>query len=142
MRRHAALRGLSSDHHHALVLAREARIAAEDPERAAAVWSSLAQTFALKLEPHFRTEERFLLPALEAAGEVAVVLQTRREHEFLRALVRGVECADPVTGMLLFADALERHVRFEEREVFEVAQRVLAANSLEALSDASQQARR
>jgi hypothetical protein len=33
-------------------------------------------------------------------------------------------------------------VRFEEREVFEAAQRVLAASALEALSDASQQARR
>ncbi|EXI84561.1 MAG: hypothetical protein AW11_03799 [Candidatus Accumulibacter regalis] len=72
------------------------------------------------LEPHFRSEESGLLPAM-LAGEEALVARTLREHAELRALVGRLPDADATT-LLSFADLLSAHVRFEERELFAAAQ--------------------
>jgi len=60
---------------------------------------------------------QWLLPALDAAGETAVTAQTRAEHAELRRLVAA--------DVRAFAMLLERHIRFEERTLFESAQRKL-----------------
>ena len=79
MKRDPRLHGLSSEHHHGLVLAR--RVAQARLEAA-----SVRQRFDAELEPHFQLEEEALLPALEAAGAVALAARTRREHAELRQL--------------------------------------------------------
>jgi hemerythrin-like domain-containing protein len=104
MKRDPRLRGLSSEHHQALVLARE--LGSGD-----ALLAELQARFARELEPHFRIEEEVLLPALRAIGEHELVARTEREHAALRQLVdRG--------GLAAFAETLIEHVRFEERELF------------------------
>ena len=118
MKRHPDLRPLSDDHHGALVLARRTRRAAEradDASALAAQWQDVCRKFAAELEPHFEIEERWLLPRLEAAGETALVERNCAEHARLRELVRQGASA---TVLAEFAALLERHVRFEEREVF------------------------
>jgi hypothetical protein len=68
MRRHPALRSLSSDHHARLVIARKARTAARESCRAQAVaWEEIKQRFVSELEGHFRREERGLLPVVSRA---------------------------------------------------------------------------
>ena len=56
-----------------------------------------------------------MLPRLEEAGETRLVERTRADHARLRELVRD---AASVPVLAEFAALLERHVRFEEREVF------------------------
>jgi hemerythrin-like domain-containing protein len=130
MRRSAALRGLSSDHHAGLVLARRARNAAGAGAQAqAAAWRDVTERFRTELEPHFEVEERELLPALRSAGETALVVRTSAEHRALRAFVHA---GDPA-NLLPFAEALEAHIRFEETQLFEVAQQVLAPEVLAGL---------
>jgi hemerythrin-like domain-containing protein len=86
-----------------------------------------AEVFAAELEPHFMIEESSLLPAMAQAGEEALVARTLREHAELRALLGRVLDPDAdATTLLSFADLLSAHVRFEERELFEVAQQRLA----------------
>lgn len=117
MKRDPRLHALSSEHHHALVLARRLAELAHAGKTDAAAARDLAERFARELEPHFRVEEELLLPALEQAGEDALVLRTREDHAALRAHAERAGRGDP-TGLGDFAERLTEHVRFEERALF------------------------
>jgi len=132
VKRIAALRDLSDDHHTALALARRCkRVAAPD---ATALWEQVRETFALHLDPHFRIEDVHLLPALLDIGEPALAARIRDDHAALRA---AAERAAPDPAELArFGALLEAHVRFEEREVFEATQHRLPAAALEAIAEA------
>ena len=130
MRRHQQLQDLSREHHGALQLALRARRAAQsgDAAQIAASAAACIEAFAVELDPHFVIEENELLPALAQQGEHDLVQRTLAEHEQLRALV--VHLAQPdATRLRSFAELLHAHVRFEERELFEVAQRHLAGQA-------------
>lgn len=122
MKRSPQLRSLSSEHHGALVLALKARKAAASGD-VSAFWPALRERFAAELEPHFQAEEQTLLPALEGVGESALVARTLAEHREMRECLAGPADAANLTR---FAELLERHVRFEERELFEVAEQRLS----------------
>lgn len=131
MKRSPALLQLSREHHTALVLAKRAQ--GMNPENTEAVLRFMAQTvetFTRELEPHFQNEETRLLPALERVGEVDLVKRTLTEHEELRRLVSQLRAAD-TASLSRFGATLEAHVRFEERELFEVAEAVLSPKDLE-----------
>jgi hemerythrin-like domain-containing protein len=130
MKRAAGLVALSREHHAALVLAKRAQRGAAAEARAAAVFAAeLAVIFARELEPHFRVEEEALLPALERAGQAAAVRRTLAEHAELRGL--AAQCAAGETaGLARFGAALEAHVRFEEHELFPLAEAVLTPGEL------------
>jgi hemerythrin-like domain-containing protein len=123
MKRDARLQGLSSEHHQGLVLARRAANGELD---AAAV----RRRFDAELAPHFQVEEEALLPALEEVGEAALAARTRREHAELRGHLAAGERGE--TGRLAeFGALLERHIRFEERELFPAAEARLADDQLD-----------
>ena len=126
MKRHQTLQDLSREHHTAHTLALAARRAATsgDPRQVLASATACAEVFATHLEPHFVVEETTLLPAMAEAGEGALVERTLREHAALRELVQRLSGAD-ASDLLGFADLLSAHVRFEERELFEMAQATL-----------------
>lgn len=127
MQRIEALRRLSSEHHSGLVIARRAREQGGTPADREAAWADLKQRFADELEPHFKREERGLLPALQAAGEGVLVERTLAEHLRMRAMI---DTGGP-EQLAAFAEALTDHIRFEEQLLFETAQRVLGAEALE-----------
>lgn len=117
MKRHAALVGLSQDHHHGLVLAR--RCISEET-----TWEQVRATFTEELDPHFDIEERLLLPAL---GSDPLVDRTLSDHEELRQRLQD-------RGSLPeFGQLLQEHIRFEERELFERAQNVMSGFQLDNL---------
>jgi hemerythrin-like domain-containing protein len=126
VKRHPKLQPLSDDHHRALVLARRTRRAAKasDSDSLARTWRDAQATFAAELEPHFRAEETWLFPLLDEGGLRTLFDRARADHKRLRELIRSA--ADPVTARE-FADLLEAHVRFEERELFPRVEIALAA---------------
>lgn len=126
MKRHAALQQLSREHHQALKMARQARFACDAgmPEAITQASAEICERFQNELDPHFKSEETDLLPALSAAGATELVQRTLAEHAELRDLNRRL--ADPDAETLArFAALLNDHVRFEERELFETAQQLL-----------------
>lgn len=127
MHRDRRLRGLSSDHHHALVFARTIRRALGSGDSPDGVGERLRAQFARELEPHFRIEEQVLLPALAARQEHALVERTLADHARLRELA----ASDDASSLIDFATHLERHVRFEEREMFPACERELEPATLE-----------
>lgn len=128
MKRDPRLRDLSSEHHRALVLARELRSGGARP-------TALEAEFADAIEPHFRVEEEWLLPALEAAGEGELVRRTVEDHAHLRGRL-ALAAAGDEAAIRELADGLAAHVRFEERELFPRAEQVLDADALERVARA------
>jgi hemerythrin-like domain-containing protein len=126
MKRHDALVRLSREHHSALKIARQARLSCEAGQDAglARTAATIRDNFAAEMEPHFQVEEADLLPALARAGAGKLVERTLAEHAELRELIRRLAEPDLET-MARFAGLLVDHVRFEERELFETAQRLL-----------------
>lgn len=89
---------------------------------------------------HHAKEERVLFPALEAAGlpraggPIGVMLE---EHEVGRALVRGMRdtAADVRAARArAYVDLLRAHIHKENDVLFEIADAVLDADTVEALA--------
>lgn len=125
MKRSPALQQLSREHHTALSLALRIAKAADDAARAA-LMARVPGLFAAELEPHFLEEETRLLPQLAAAGETDLVERTLAEHADMRALVARI-AAGETEALADFGRLLQAHVRFEERELFAVAEQRLPA---------------
>lgn len=128
MKRDIRLRGLSSDHHQALVIARRLT-------RDAAAWTEddgaeLARRFEQELEPHFRLEEEVLLPALRTAGGGELATRTLDDHTALRALLVSARTGDGGAARDL-GERLGAHVQFEERELFPACEARLPAAVLD-----------
>ncbi len=128
MKRHPELQDLSREHHSALKLARAARQAAGSgrADETARLARRVAEAFVTELDPHFRVEETGILSGLARDGRHQLVERTLAEHAELRRLAARMATPDATT-LLRFADLLAAHVRFEERELFEVAQQAMEA---------------
>lgn len=126
MKRHLWLVQISRDHHIALRMARRARLAAQsgDPAAVAECARQIILDFPVWIDPHFRDEENGVLAALTAAGERILVARTLDEHARLRSFEASL--MRPSAELLAdFAGQMDAHVRFEERELLETAQRLL-----------------
>lgn len=116
MKRSAALVPLGHDHHQALEAAvRLRRATAEDLEdaieRFREFWSGRGRR-------HFEIEEELVLPSLEGDQEWdGLAERVRQEHEQLRT---RAESLDTVESAHALGQLLNDHVRFEERELFQV----------------------
>jgi hypothetical protein len=130
MKRSVHLHGLSSDHHHALVLAKRIREAADAGWLDAAHAAEVRRRYDEELAPHFAIEEEELLPALELAGQADVADRTLHEHRDLRGHIAAAEAGD-LPRLAAFAALLEAHVRFEERDLFTACEALLPSDVLE-----------
>jgi hypothetical protein len=130
MKRSDALTPLSRDHHAALKVALRLRRAEADSAGAAA--AAYVDFMRERGERHFAEEERELLPV--APADLAE--RTRREHGELRAY--AAEFAGGAAGVEAVraaGEALNAHVRFEERELFEILEESLSPEELAALGE-------
>ena len=136
MKRAPELRVLSSDHHRALVLARRAKKAGADETLSVGdIWSDIEKDFRTGLEPHFNIEELYIGAALEGLGKYELAEKLYAEHKALRKFFQS-GCGRSSTDLQNFGKLLEEHVRFEERELFEVAQELLSSEMLYAIEKA------
>jgi len=139
MKRSRALRPLSSEHHQALLVAFQVRKALEGhPEAAGAPRDlpglvSLARRFEGQVfATHAAAEEALLGAHLAGADRTRLAA----EHVELKALVEQARTSAPGeqrTALAAFAGLLERHVRWEERELFPYAEAHLDAAALAAI---------
>lgn len=138
MKRHPSLASLSRDHHHALVLARDARRWLPEHAPASVFIAELRRRFDGELADHFAAEERELVSRSVALGEPLASLAARivADHDALRAVVASLEPASLASQCATFGARLEAHVRFEEREWFPALEEHLGSNALSDLADA------
>lgn len=131
MYRDPRLRGLSNDHHQALVLARTLVVAAKQGgDDLVSAGKELAERFESELDPHFIVEEDVLLPPLLALGEHALIERTELDHAYLREGAR-LAALGQTDHLAAYGERLADHVRFEERELFERCQELLSDDILD-----------
>ena len=141
MRRIDALRPLSIDHHHGLVLAHKAKSAANgdhNDDELQAVWSALETHARDTLATHFDVEETCLTAALNALNDAhitSLLQRMRDEHAVLRTLLSPTAARTP-HHLKQVGELLARHIRFEERELFDIAQNRLDPTALAIIADA------
>ncbi len=139
MKRHEALHPLSHDHQNALARAlrlRRVRDSGEDARRDER--TSFIEFATTRLVPHFEQEEQLLERAMHLAPSSAELQAARDrmdvEHAAFRAeFARMERDADAPNGNALYTlgEQLTAHIRFEERELFELLQRELGAQLTE-----------
>lgn len=140
MKRHEGLIPLSHDHHQGLVhAARLTRAAAGKIPIDETVDDFLA-FYPDELLRHFREEEEVLGEVMaEKCGEDDPQrIRLFTDHETFHALVRELQAArgegeDLSTAAGAVGDFLERHIRFEERELFPRLEGLLTEEELLAL---------
>lgn len=137
MKRVSELRELSVDHHHGLVLARKAKQASksEDEILVSAVWEEVEKMFISNLEPHFQIEETLIVPNLKLKGGEKLFIRFYEDHERLRKFIKPGS-KKTAKALRSFGEILEEHIRFEERELFEVAQKYLSQKILTSIARA------
>ncbi|MCP5246594.1 MAG: hemerythrin domain-containing protein [Burkholderiales bacterium] len=144
MKRIAALKALSIDHHHGLVLARKAKMvgtAGLQPNELQEIRMELRSHAETVLISHFEIEESCIAAALNTLNDPDIdqlINRLYREHEALRQLFSSVDICN-TAHLKQLGELLEQHIRFEERELFEVAQTRLDDQALQAIAAACSQ---
>jgi hemerythrin-like domain-containing protein len=139
MKRAEALQPLSREHLAALLVAKKLR-EAEDPAEASDAFLSFWRDDGQR---HFRVEEEVLLPvwALHADVDRAGVARMLDEHLAIRRDALRLEAGELDLGEIReLGKLLHDHVRFEERELFPLAEEALDAGALTRLAAAIEEA--
>ena len=156
MKRHQALRDLSSDHHQGLVQARRMIQAAggessasdptpTSPELEADNASIVARDFLIfweeHIEPHFREEEEVLLPAFAAYGNISAkpVVRMLADHVAIRHMISELRSQIERNQtysktMRTIGEMLRAHIRHEEDVVFPLIEEAMGEEGYRELS--------
>jgi iron-sulfur cluster repair protein YtfE (RIC family) len=140
-KRHAALTGLSHDHHHTLALALRLRQGegalltdgwTHDPLQQI---QRVQYFFESDLRPHFAAEEEILFPLAERsmpslAHLIRALARQHREVENIIGLLKSAGGGDMRGLLARLGSLLEGHVRREERELFPVCESGLTEEAL------------
>jgi hemerythrin-like domain-containing protein len=137
MLRNKNLIPLSRQHQHALALCVRIDRAIKANEVDLAAWQEeIQQIFDQEIAFHFLAEEKELFPVTAARSPElkALVAELVAEHAVLRehfnhASARGLD----QIGLRDFAETLTRHIRKEERELFEGMQKIMGPAELDSI---------
>ncbi|MCC6864831.1 MAG: hemerythrin domain-containing protein [Ignavibacteria bacterium] len=127
LKRHASLQSLSHDHHHGLVFCRNLKEGIKrniSPDRIDKYANWFWDTH---LEPHFETEEIYLFPILGNDDEL--VKQAVKEHRDLKNLIKANP--DNQNRFSMIKELLEKHIRFEERILFNKIEQIATIEQLQ-----------
>ena len=118
IKRDKFIQPLSREHHHSLLLCWKIRKGFANgvaPERMKVYTDWFFENHIL---PHFAVEEQYMFPVLGNAHEL--VKKALSEHRRLKRLFQNEEEIEK--SLSLIEEELEMHIRFEERELFNIIQ--------------------
>lgn len=129
--RHEALQELSRHHHHALRTVLKIKKTVRQPlndEQLSELREDVRQFWQNGGQEHFREEEEILIPtyARYASPRNEEVIEMLLEHVEIRALICTIEEGEGgVEAIAELGEALEKHVRREERIIFPLVEKTL-----------------
>ena len=126
IKRNKSLVALSKEHHFGLLASWKIRRGFDlkvEPERMANFVANLWETH---LSAHFIAEEQALFNVIKHA----LIDEALQQHAVLRSLVKSISAEGTPQQLTSFADLLEKHIRFEERQVFKMLQQELPEEQL------------
>mgnify|MGYP002780744285 FL=1 len=126
IKRHVSLVPLSRDHHHTLLLCWKIKTGITRGISTHRIKEYASYFYTGFIMPHFTIEERYIFPL---AGEShPMVEQALKEHALIRELFRTI--SDDADHLTKIAMAIEKHVRFEERELFPEIEKIAGQEKL------------
>jgi iron-sulfur cluster repair protein YtfE (RIC family) len=129
IKRHQALQPLSRDHHHGLLFCWKIRSGVKRGIDVSRIQAHALWFWNTHLVSHFAEEEEDVFPILEKDNEL--VHQALAEHVELKKLFSHKDMDYEFLNYLQVA--LEKHIRFEERILFNQIQEVATAAQLAAV---------
>jgi len=139
IKRNQSLVKLSREHHFSLLFGWKIRQGIKNNTAPSRMVPYAEYFWKHHLLPHFREEEEILfVPASDP-----LVLRAKEEHVQIRQLIESLLDPQDVTlkaQLLLLADQLDKHIRFEERELFPHLEKILLPDQLERIGRQLQEA--
>ena len=119
----------SKDHHFALLLCWKIREGIRKTIEPTRISQYVVHFFDNDLSNHFSEEENLLFSQLSEKDPLRV--QAEDDHAQIRKLVENIrKNKDDETLLVSFADLLDKHIRFEEREFFQYLENTLTKEQL------------
>ncbi|WP_339710414.1 hemerythrin domain-containing protein [uncultured Kriegella sp.] len=129
LKRKKELQGISRDHHQGLLLCWKIRTGFSKGIEVARIKRYADWFFKTHLVPHFELEERYMFPILGKDNEL--VKKALAEHS---KLIRLFEDPEIHKSIKRIEEELEKHIRFEERLLFNEIQKIATTAQLSAVS--------
>lgn len=131
IKRNEFLKPISREHHHGLLLCWKIRTGLKKqvvPER---IKKYVDWFYKHHLVPHFEIEEKYIFPIL--GNEHEMVKKALSEHRRLKRLCKST--TDVLKNLNLIEEALESHIRFEERILFNEIQLIATEAQLKLIKE-------
>lgn len=133
LKRNANLVWLSRDHHDGLLIGWKVHRGFALGRPLAVMSEFITQQFAHHLEPHFIEEEQWLFAKLDVHDDLRK--EAEAQHSSLRQIVAGLSSNTSEALVNKFIDALDAHIRFEERELFPHIEQQLGEEALASIGE-------
>ncbi|MBK8442162.1 MAG: hemerythrin domain-containing protein [Sphingobacteriales bacterium] len=130
IKRIEALKPLSREHHYGLLLCWKIRTGIKKNVAIERIKRYTDWYWKNHLSHHFEMEETYVFSIL--GNDHSLIKQAKAEHRKLKGLFESTEAS--LESISLIEEELEKHIRFEERVLFNEIQKVATAQDLEKIS--------
>ena len=127
IKRHHAIQQYSREHHHALLLCWKIKMGFSKGVSAERIKVYTDWFYKKHLDKHFEMEEKYMFPVL--GSENKLIRQALEEHKLLSMLF--ADYTNIENSLKQIQIDLEKHIRFEERVLFNEIQNVATQEQLE-----------
>lgn len=135
IKRNPAIVTFSKDHHFALLLIWKIREGLKKEIETSRIIRYATHFFDTDLQYHFTEEETLLFNKLPADNSLKI--QAENEHLIIKQMIDGLRNnLEDKIGIEDFATFLEKHIRFEERELFNYLQETFSEEALNEIATA------
>lgn len=131
MKRNENLVPLSKDHHFGLLCVWKIRMGLKKGISYDRIRKYINYFWQKNLHSHFEVED-IVLPEIENAS---LLSQMEKEHVEIHRLINTINQSEDERLLLDFANALQSHIRFEERVVFPNYEEMLSADQLDEIGN-------
>ncbi len=128
LKRSKELAPLSREHHDGLLFAWKIKQGLTNGTPVETLRDYTVWFWSNHIKTHFKNEEKILINYLPADNPL--VEQMTREHEQIRDMIISIDKEPDRRSLELFAELLNNHIRFEERQLFKYAEETLSPEQL------------
>ena len=129
IKRSKQLAPLSREHHDGLLFAWKIRQGLENGTPLEEMRKYTMWFWQQHIKPHFFKEEKILMPYMPSAHPMSVRL--KEEHDYIRELILGLDDEAEKQTLISLCDLFDKHIRFEERELFGYIEGLLSEEKLD-----------
>ncbi|WP_242494535.1 hemerythrin domain-containing protein [Brumimicrobium glaciale] len=131
LKRHESIKSFSREHHQGLLLCWKIRKGIKNGVSVERIKKYNDWFFENHLKPHFADEEKYIFPIL--GDEDEMIKKALTEHRRLIRLFTEENDLDKTINHI--EEELDRHIRFEERELFMVIQEKATPSEMQKIAE-------